>query len=106
MYAVIDTGGKQYKVACGDKIKIEQLDVGLNKIYEFKTVIMFSDDENIFIGSPYLNNVSVRAKIINYGRHKKLVVYKYKPKKGFHKKKGHRQIFTEIEISEILVNQE
>lgn len=101
MYAIIETGGKQYKVCEGDLIKVEKLDAQEGTNYDFKNVLLVADGENISFGKPYVENACVSSTVIGNGKHKKVVVYKYKPKKGFHKKKGHRQQFTQVKIEKI-----
>ncbi len=101
MYAIIETGGKQYKVSEGDVIKVEKLDVAENENYNFETVLFISNDGNTTIGQPYVNGASVDATVLGNGKAKKVVIYKYKSKKGFHKKKGHRQPFTKLVINKI-----
>jgi len=99
MFSIIETGGKQYKVKEGDKIKVEKLDgeAGAEVIFD-KVLLKVSDEDNVEIGQPYLKDVKVIGEITNQGRNKKLIVYKYKPKKRERTKKGHRQMFTEILI--------
>lgn len=101
MYAIIETGSKQYKVSEGDIIKVEKLNVESGDSYEFKNVLLVADGDNFSFGSPYVENACVSSTVIGNGKHKKVVIYKYKPKKGFHKKKGHRQQFTQLKIEKI-----
>jgi large subunit ribosomal protein L21 len=102
MYAIIETGGKQYKVSSGDVIFVEKLNVSEGENYVFENVLAVSTDGgDISFGAPYVSGASVSAKVIENGREKKVIVYKYKPKKHFHKKKGHRQPFTKLEISSV-----
>lgn len=101
MYAIIETGGKQYKVCEGDIIKVEKLNVEAGTELKLDKVLMISNDDNLNIGSPYLSDASVMSSVIGNGKHKKVIIYKYKSKKGFHKKKGHRQQFTELKIEKI-----
>ena len=98
MYAIIATGGKQYKVAEGDIIKVEKLGVEAGQDYTFDKVLVLAKDGDVKIGAPYVEGAAVTASVIGDGKEKKVVVYKYKPKKGFHKKKGHRQPFTKLQI--------
>ncbi len=98
MYAIIETGGKQYKVAEGDVITVEKLGVEAGQDYTFDKVLVLAKDGDVKIGAPYVEGVAVTASVIGDGKEKKVVVYKYKPKKGFHKKKGHRQPFTKLQI--------
>lgn len=103
MYAIIQTGGKQYRVQEGDVLEVEKLNAEPNDIVEFNEVLAVSKDDNLEIGSPYVEGVKVQAKVLEHGKGKKIIVFKYKPKKNYRKKKGHRQLFTRIEIQKILV---
>ena len=100
MHAVIETGGKQYKVKQGDVIKVEKLGLDAGTAYTFDKVLAVIDDSPRF-GSPYLAGVSVEASVVGEGKHKKVIIMKYKRKKSFKKKKGHRQPFTELKINSI-----
>ena len=100
MYAIIATGGKQYKVSEGDTIRVEKLDVEANSTYTFDQVLMIGGDA-VKVGNPTVDGASVEASVIGDGKAKKVVVYKYKPKKGYHKKNGHRQQYTEVKIDKI-----
>ena len=101
MYAVLKTGGKQYKVAEGDIIYIEKLGLSEGETYTFEEVLAIGSDDGIRIGTPYVDGATVTAKAIKEGRSKKIIVYKYKPKKGYHKKQGHRQAYTKVQIEKI-----
>lgn len=101
MYAIIETGGKQYKVSEGNVIKVEKLAVEAGKDYAFDKVLVVSDDNGVKVGAPYVAGAKVNATVIGDGKAKKVIVYKYKSKKGFHKKKGHRQPFTVLKIDSI-----
>ena len=101
MYAIIETGNKQYKVAEGDVISVEKLGVEAGSEYVFDKVLVVSDDNHTKIGFPYVEGAKVTASVVCEGKGKKVIVYKYKPKKGFHKKNGHRQPFTKLQISKI-----
>ncbi len=101
MYAIIETGGKQYKVAEGDIITVEKLGVEAGQEYKFDKVLVLAKDGDVKVGAPYIDGVAVTASVIGDGKAKKVVVYKYKPKKGFHKKNGHRQPFTKLQIKSI-----
>ena len=100
MYAIIQTGGKQYKVSEGDVIKVEKLSVDSGE-YVFDNVLAVGEGSDIKFGSPNVSGVSVNASVLSQGKAKKVIVYKYKTKKGFHKKRGHRQPFTELKIEKI-----
>lgn len=99
MYAIIKTGGKQYKVSEGDVIRVEKLEAEGD--YTFNEVLAVSKGDSLTIGEPLVSGASVTASVLNQGKHKKVIVYKFKKKKGFHKKKGHRQPFTELKINAI-----
>ena len=101
MYAIIETGGKQYKVAEGDIITVEKLGVEAGQEYTFDKVLVLAKDGDVKVGAPYVEGAAVTASVIGDGKAKKVVVYKYKPKKGFHKKNGHRQPFTKLKIEKI-----
>lgn len=101
MYAIIETGGKQYKVQEGDVINIEKLGLEAGSNVKFDKVLAISNDDTFTLGSPYVDNAAVDASVVLEGKEKKVIIYKYKPKKGFHKKKGHRQPFTQVKIEKI-----
>lgn len=100
-FAVIKTGGKQYRVAEGDKIKIESLPKSESGEAIFDNVLMVSDDNDVKIGTPMVEGAKVTANVLKEGRARKIIVFKYRPKKRYKKKAGHRQHFTEIEIKKI-----
>lgn len=101
MYAIIETGGKQYKVAEGDIITVEKLGVEADSKYTFDKVLAVSNGDSLTVGTPVVSGATVEATVIGDGKAKKVIVYKYKPKKGFHKKNGHRQPFTKLKIEKI-----
>ena len=101
MYAVIETGGKQYKVSEGDVIYIEKLEVEAGADVAFDKVLLVGEGKDVKVGVPTVDGVSVAGKVIKNDKAKKVVVYKYKPKKGYHKKQGHRQPYTKVEITKI-----
>ena len=100
MYAIIATGGKQYKVSEGDIIKVEKLGAEAGTTYTFDQVLAVSND-GLKIGNPVVEGASVEAYVLGDGKAKKVVVYKYKPKTGYHKKNGHRQQYTAVKIEKI-----
>lgn len=100
MYAIIATGGKQYKVAEGDIIKIEKLGVEAGETVTFDKVLAVNNGE-LSIGCPTVEGATVTATVVKEGKGKKVIVYKYKRKTGYHKKNGHRQLYTELKIEKI-----
>ena len=101
MKAVIVTGGKQYTVAEGDVLYIEKLNAEADTNVKFEQVLAVLDGENTKIGAPVVAGAVVEAKVVKNGKGKKLVIFKYKPKKGEKKKMGHRQPYTKVEITKI-----
>lgn len=101
MYAVIETGGKQYRVQEGDQLFIEKLDVESGEAVKFDKVLLVSNNGEVKIGKPYVDGANVEAKIEKHGKAKKIIVFKYKPKKDYRKKQGHRQPYTKIVIEKI-----
>ena len=101
MYAIIETGGKQYKVAAGDVVFIEKLDVEAESEVVFDKVIAVAGDDGIKVGAPYVEGAVVTAKVIKNGKGKKIYVMTYKPKKNEKRKLGHRQPYTKVEIAAI-----
>ena len=99
MYAIIATGGKQYKVSEGDVIKVEKLDAEAGNVVTFDQVIAVKDDE-LKVGEA-VANATVTATVMDQGKGKKVIVYKYKRKTGYHKKNGHRQAYTQVKIEKI-----
>ncbi len=100
MYAIIATGGKQYKVAEGDIIKVEKLGVEAGETVTFDQVLVVNNGE-LVVGNPTVAKASVIAKVVEEGKNKKVVVYRYKSKTGYHKKNGHRQPYTKVKIEKI-----
>ena len=96
-FSVIETGGKQYRVSTGDKIKIEKAASEDGKL-AFDKVLLTVDGDSIQIGLPYLDNAKIEGKVVREGRDKKKLVFRYHSKTRYHKTKGHRQHFTEVEI--------
>ncbi len=97
-FAIIKTGGKQYKVSSGDKIKIEKVVGDKDANFIFDKVLLMVDGDNLKIGAPYIDGAKVEAKIVEQGRDKKKIVFRYHSKTRYRKKKGHRQSYTEVEI--------
>lgn len=98
MLAVLRTGGKQYVVKAGDKIKVEKLEGEVGQNISLSDVLLVGDDKNVTVGQPQVKGASIEAKILKQGRARKIVIFKYKPKKRERTKRGHRQHFTELEI--------
>jgi large subunit ribosomal protein L21 len=102
MYAIIETGGKQYKVKAGDEITVELLGADAGAKFTFDRVLgLFDEKGKADFGNPLVKGATVTAEVLGDGKAKKVIIYKYKSKKGFHKKKGHRQPFTRVKIEAI-----
>lgn len=101
MYAIIETGGKQYRVTEGDVIFIEKLDSEENSTISFDKVIAVESDNGIKVGAPYVDGAAVNATVVKNGKGKKITVFTYKPKKGSSRKLGHRQPYTKVRIEAI-----
>ncbi|GHV45805.1 50S ribosomal protein L21 [Clostridia bacterium] len=101
MFAVVETGGKQYRVSEGDVIYVEKLEVEQEQEITFDKVLIVGDGESVKIGAPLVDGASVSGKVVKNGKSKKVIVFKMKPKKGYRKKQGHRQPYTKVEISKI-----
>ncbi len=100
MYAIIATGGKQYKVTEGDVIKVEKLGAEKDSVVTFDQILAVNNGE-LKVGTPTVAGATVKATVIEEGRGKKIIVYKYKRKTGYHKKNGHRQAYTKVKIDTI-----
>ncbi len=100
MYAIIATGGKQYRVSEGDVIYIEKIDAQVDSTVSFDVLLM-SNDGDVKIGTPVVEGVKVEGKVVGQIRGEKIVVYKYKSKKNYRRKQGHRQPYTKVEITKI-----
>jgi len=103
MYAIMNSGGKQYKVRCGDVLRVEKIPGDVGSPVSFDKVLMFSDGDDVKIGQPVLDNVTVNAHIVEQGKAKKIIVFKYKKRKRYRRKLGHRQQYTAIKIDNINV---
>jgi large subunit ribosomal protein L21 len=101
MYAVVNTGGKQYKVQKGETLRIEKIPGEVGSSVTFDKVLMVADGENIRVGQPVLENVAVLAQIVEQDKAKKILIFKYKRRKRYRRKNGHRQPFTAIRIDGI-----
>ncbi len=101
MYAVIETGGKQYRVAPGEQVRVEKLPGEVGDTITFDKVLLTSDGDDVKMGKPYLKDTIVLARISRHGKQKKILVFKYKKRKGYRRKQGHRQNFTQIHVENI-----
>ena len=101
MYAIIESCGKQYKVAEGDVVFFEKLDTEAGKKVSFDKVILVSDDGKVQVGNPYVKGVKVEGKVVSHGKGEKIIVFKMKAKKNERTKQGHRQPYTKVEITKI-----
>ena len=101
MFAVIETGGKQYRVTSGQKLKIEKISGEAGSSISFDKVLLVVNDDDVKVGKPYVDGAGVSGKVLKQGRGRKIIVFKYHSKTRYRKKKGHRQEFTEIEITDI-----
>lgn len=101
MYAIIKTGGKQYKVSEGDLVRVEKLAYEVGDTVDFDQVLLVSNDGELKVGSPVVEGAKVSATVEDQNKDKKIVVYKYKPKKQYRKKHGHRQPYTLVKINSI-----
>lgn len=101
MYAVVGSGGKQYKVREGETFRIEKIPGEVGTDVAFDKVLMFSDGENVKVGQPLLDDVAVQGHIVEQGKARKIIVFKYKRRKRYRRKQGHRQQFTAVQIDRI-----
>ncbi len=101
MYAIIETGGKQYRVEQGDVVFIEKLNVNTDDVVTFDKVIVLGGEKKVSIGAPYVKGATVTAKVLKNGKAKKITVFTYKPKKDSKRKLGHRQPYTKVQIDAI-----
>ena len=101
MYAIVRTGGKQYQVTAGDRLKVEKLEGEVGATVELADVLLVVDGENVRIGRPVVEGAKVSATITEQGRHKKIIVFKKKRRKGYQVKRGHRQLYTALTIDTI-----
>jgi ribosomal protein L21 len=103
MYAIIEACGKQYKVSEGDIIFFEKLDSEEGKKITFDNVVLVSDDKSTKVGNPYISGAKVEGTVVSHGKGEKIIVFKYKAKKNYRRKQGHRQPYTKVEIGKISV---
>lgn len=103
MYAVIKTGGKQYRVAAGEKIKVEQIAADVGQEIVIDQVVAVVDGDTLKVGTPLVSGASVKAKVLAHGKHDKVRIFKMRRRKHYQKRQGHRQPYTELEIGAITV---
>ena len=101
MYAVVKTGGKQYRLGVGDSVKVEKLPDEVGNIVELSQILMVSDGGEVKVGTPLVTGASVKAEIVGHGRNKKIRVFKMKRRKQYRRTQGHRQAFTQLKVTEI-----
>jgi len=101
MYAIVETGGKQYRVSEGDTLYVEKLPNEQDSNVILENVLAVSNGDDLKVGVPYVEGASITAKVLKQGKAKKIVVFKFKPKKGYKRKQGHRQPYTKIQIEKI-----
>lgn len=101
MYAIVETGGKQYRVEKGSLVKVEKLPVAEGEKVVLDKVLAVGSGDDLLVGSPYLEGAKIVACVQQQGKGKKIIVFKYKPKKNYRRKQGHRQLFTELLVEEI-----
>ena len=101
MYAVVRTGGKQYRLGVGDSVKVEKLPDEVGNIVELPQILMVSDGGEVKVGTPLVAGASVKAEIVGHGRNKKIRVFKMKRRKQYRRTQGHRQAFTQLKVTEI-----
>ncbi len=101
MYAVIETGGQQHRVAPGETVKVQKIDSAETEI-SLNKVLLISKDDNVEVGAPFVNNALVKAEVVGHGRYAKVIVYKQRPRKGYRKLNGHRQDYTILKIKDIV----
>jgi len=102
MYAVVETGGKQYRVQEGDVLFVEKLDVEEGSTVDFDKVLVLSNDDGLTVGKPLIEGAKVEGSVLEHGKNKKVIVFKYRAKKNYKRKQGHRQPYTKIKIEKIV----
>ena len=102
MFAVLNTGGKQYKVSQGDLIEVEKLESDVGDKVTLSQVLMIGEGEKVEVGSPYVSNCKVTGEVVEQGKGAKIIIFKKKRRKNYRRKNGHRQLFTQLKITEII----
>jgi large subunit ribosomal protein L21 len=101
MYAVIRSGGKQHRVTTGETLKLEKLDAGEGESIEFDEVMLLGNDDNVQVGTPYIEGAKVTAEVVSHGKAKKIKIIKFNRRKQYRRQAGHRQMYTEVRITDI-----
>lgn len=101
MYAIIETGGKQYRVEKGDVLKVERIPVEIGTTVKLDHVLAVKKEGELAVGTPFLENAKVTARVLKHGKNKKIIVFKFKAKKNYRRKKGHRQPYTQLVVENI-----
>lgn len=101
MYAIVETGGKQYRVSEGDVITVERLEAEVGSKVELDRVLVLGEGEDLKVGTPYISGAAVNAEVVEHGKAKKVIIFKYKSKKDYRKKQGHRQPYTMLKIENL-----
>ena len=101
MYAIVETGGKQFRVQEGDVVFVEKLNAEPETTVTLDKVLLVSNADTLNVGAPYVEGATVSAKVLAQGKAKKIIVFKFKPKKGYKRKQGHRQLYTKLQIEKI-----
>lgn len=101
VYALVETGGKQYKVAVGDTVEVEKLAIAVGEAVELDRVLMIAGDDGVNVGQPVVDGAKVSATVVSHGRGRKVITFKYRPKKHYRAKTGHRQDYTRLRIDSI-----
>lgn len=102
MYAVVETGGKQYRVQEGDIVFVEKIDIEEGEKIDLSKVLLVSKEDDLIVGKPYVEGAKVEATVLEQGKAKKIIIFKYKAKKNYRKKQGHRQPYTKLKIEKIV----
>lgn len=102
MYAIIETGGKQYRVQQGDTFYIEKIPAAVGETVEIEKVLAVAKDDGLQVGTPLVEGARVLLKVVRHGKSRKVIVFKYKAKKNYRRKQGHRQLFTQVKVEEIM----
>ncbi len=102
MYAVIESGGKQYRLAPGQRVKLETLPVEVGQTISFDKVLLIANENGLQVGAPYLPKITVKAEVLSQGRGPKVLIFKLRRRKTYRRKQGHRQNYTEVRIQEIV----